>query len=519
MEADDEALKVRERQEVKVKVQRSLQEAEAQSFQLYHPQVDQAIRKKEELHKALREHREESSARQRHKELVTDEMLDNEMAILAPLHKACRPCRLATLTSPGIWPLKKELKGEEPEFQELPHPTGRGNYGGSLQRAHPGHISGGGPHGHGGGLRQRGPLSRPPGGHRRGGRSTMARWEGPMTPSGTRRWRGRRLRRCWMGSKLSIGYMRQPRRDPPLRVPLAPRRGSSNLNLGAGSGRSRAPGKAHRRVKVLRKDWRFQVASLGEEWWVNKVGTYGMASAQSYWGRLAALLLRVLYALFPQVDWNFVFVDDFLWLLQSEGAVNLAVALLATLLALGTPLSWKKTHLAEVNTWLGFVVHPNIPQVLMPANKHMVMEVLQIMVEGQAMHSKERRPWQRPHVRWRNRCSSHFGPGRWPPPRWGNPLRWSGCWRSCCGSSSTRLSSSTPPTCRSPPGGVAATLVPRTTDWHLWEVGAPTRWSRTRCTGSMSRSMWRSTLGLSRMGIQSGGLQLWRCWARSSSVT
>ena len=64
-------------------------------------------------------------------------------------------------------------------------------------------------------------------------------------------------------------------------------------------------------------------------------------------------------------------------------------------------------------------------------------------------------------------------------------LRWSG-WRSCCGSSSTRLSSSTPPR---------------------------------RCTGSMSRSMWRSTLGLSRMGIQSGGLQLWRCWARSSSVT
>ena len=68
MEADDEALKVRECQESK--------EAEAQSFQLYHPQVDQG------------EHREptseESSARRRHKELVTEEMLDNEMAILAP---------------------------------------------------------------------------------------------------------------------------------------------------------------------------------------------------------------------------------------------------------------------------------------------------------------------------------------------------------------------------------------------------------------------------------------------------
>ena len=70
--------------------------------------------------------------------------------------------------------------------------------------------------------------------------------------------------------------------------------------------------------------------------------------------------------------------------------MNVAVALLATLLALGTPLSWKKTHLAEVNTWLGFVVHPNILQVLMAANKHiLVMEVLQIMVEGQAMHLKD----------------------------------------------------------------------------------------------------------------------------------
>ena len=113
------------------------------------------------------------------------------------------------------------------------------------------------------------------------------------------------------------------------------------------------------------------------------------------------------------------------------------------------------------------------------------------MVEGQAMHS--RRPWaasngQLLHVRWRSRCSSHFGPGRWPPPRWGNPTRWSGCWRSCCGSSSTRPSSSTPLTCRSPLGGVAAMLAPRTKDWHLWEDGAPAKWSRKRrrCTGSTS---------------------------------
>lgn len=69
--------------------------------------------------------------------------------------------------------------------------------------------------------------------------------------------------------------------------------------------------KAHRRVKILPQDWRFQVAELDQSWWVNKVDTYGMAGAQLYWGRTAALILRILYDLFPEVDWGFVFVDDF----------------------------------------------------------------------------------------------------------------------------------------------------------------------------------------------------------------
>ena len=52
-----------------------------------------------------------------------------------------------------------------------------------------------------------------------------------------------------------------------------------------------------------------------------------------------ALLLRLLYYLFPMVDWAFVFVDDFCSLLRSILASPHACALLATLLALGTPLS------------------------------------------------------------------------------------------------------------------------------------------------------------------------------------
>ena len=133
MESDDEALKVRERQEVKVKVQRSLQEAEAQSFQLY---VDRAIRKKEGLHKALREHREptpeESSARQRHKELVTDEMLDNEMAILAPLQEGMQALPAEEVANEGARALRKvnlerfkaKLREEAQRGAELVKPGG-----------------------------------------------------------------------------------------------------------------------------------------------------------------------------------------------------------------------------------------------------------------------------------------------------------------------------------------------------------------------------------------------------------
>ena len=98
--------------------------------------------------------------------------------------------------------------------------------------------------------------------------------------------------------------------------------------------------------------WKYQVAQIDQQWWVNKVGTCGVASAQLYWGRMAALLLRLLYYAFPEVDWGFVFVDDFCWILRSTNCNSLTPAVLAFLVALGVPLSWKKTVLSEINIWL-----------------------------------------------------------------------------------------------------------------------------------------------------------------------
>ena len=132
------------------------------------------------------------------------------------------------------------------------------------------------------------------------------------------------------------------------------------------------------------------MACIQNRWWVNRVGTYGMASAQLYWGRKASLVLRLLYYIFPQVDWHLVFVDDYCWVLRCSRADWDATAILATLLALGVPLSWKKTALSPINTWLGFVVDPITPCVLLAPVKHVIiLATLKRLAQGDIFTSKE----------------------------------------------------------------------------------------------------------------------------------
>ena len=153
-------------------------------------------------------------------------------------------------------------------------------------------------------------------------------------------------------------------------------------------------------------------------------------------GRMAALLLRILYYLFPQIDWGFVFVDDFCWLLRLPTGPQFTAALLGTLVALGTPLSWKKTHLAEINTWLGFVIHPTIPRVQMAAPKRIkVMELLEELANGSPMSAKAIEKAMG-RIQWATACCpltksmlqplclEDGGQDHGPP-------RWSVCWPLC----------------------------------------------------------------------------------------
>ena len=138
-----------------------------------------------------------------------------------------------------------------------------------------------------------------------------------------------------------------------------------------------------------------------------------MASAQLYWGRMAAILLRIAS-----------------WLLHESSSSLLATFLCLLLLALGTPLSWKRTLLAEVNTWLGFVIDPKGPCVQMARDKHLlVMGILEELKSGKVMSASQiasalgrlqwattacplTKPFLQPFWAWKKACLTAGRPGK-----------------------------------------------------------------------------------------------------------
>ena len=324
-----------------------------------------------------------------------------------------------TLTSPGVWPTKEELRGSPDDWEDLPSPTGRHNYDSAeafsdsiketfVEEKAMGLVEG--------------PFTKQEAANRCGCNPSEL-CPGPMAAIDE----GDKIRTIYDGSFGGANAHIQQNSTEKTTAPTvmdcvhgihwlrAAREVSTSQSAPQGQ-RATADGvdpmskgsvwhwpnkdstflllkadvsKAHRRIKILRSGWKYQVAQIDQQWWVNKVGTYGVASAQLYWGRMAALLLRILYALFPEVDWGFVFVDDFCWVLRASNASWLTPALLGVLLALGTPLSWKKTVLSEINTWLGFVINPSGPFVQMAKEKHVaVLALLKELEEGKAFSLK-----------------------------------------------------------------------------------------------------------------------------------
>ena len=117
---------------------------------------------------------------------------------------------------------------------------------------------------------------------------------------------------------------------------------------------------AHRVYVVREEDWPLQACQVypGGTVYLNNCGTFGIASAAYWWGRLAAAIHRAgLTILGPELPlWVLLFADDFN--LTGSGA-TFARAILAFvwwLVILGVPISWKKSKGGLVYTWVGYEI-------------------------------------------------------------------------------------------------------------------------------------------------------------------
>ena len=116
--------------------------------------------------------------------------------------------------------------------------------------------------------------------------------------------------------------------------------------------------KAHRRIKIRRRDWGFQACRLRPgRVWVNKVGTYGMNPAAYHWARFAsATLVRLGHYLLGeelQVE-LLLFADDLFSLATTIPELVGIGFLIFVLTALGVPFGWKKFRGGSEEGWIGY---------------------------------------------------------------------------------------------------------------------------------------------------------------------
>ena len=119
--------------------------------------------------------------------------------------------------------------------------------------------------------------------------------------------------------------------------------------------------KAHRRVKVREADWGYQACRLRPGYiWVNCVGTYGMTPAAYYWGRAAAAAIVRLPHYLLGSDFGLeleLYVDDFLFVLDSQAQIEAAGFLIFVFTALGIPFHWSKFRGGVEVEWIGYWMH------------------------------------------------------------------------------------------------------------------------------------------------------------------
>jgi hypothetical protein len=118
---------------------------------------------------------------------------------------------------------------------------------------------------------------------------------------------------------------------------------------------------AHRAIAVDPRDWPLQACQVqpGGDVYCNKRGTYGVASAAYWWGRLGAALHRaILYTWSNQVHgWALLFADDWLWTSTGKDFCENLISAILLLRIFRVPLSWRKIRGGQVVPWIGYEIN------------------------------------------------------------------------------------------------------------------------------------------------------------------
>ena len=120
---------------------------------------------------------------------------------------------------------------------------------------------------------------------------------------------------------------------------------------------------AHRLIPVQPEDWGLLAFRLeeGGPIYCNTVGTFGVASASFWWGRVSGTLFRVLHKVLPReaLMYLMLFADDGLILAGGEDYHRFIIGTFIFLEIMEVPLSWKKTRGGLATEWIGYTVDLN----------------------------------------------------------------------------------------------------------------------------------------------------------------
>ena len=120
---------------------------------------------------------------------------------------------------------------------------------------------------------------------------------------------------------------------------------------------------AHRLIPVHRRDWGLQACRLeeGEKIYLNTRGTFGVASAAFWWGRLAGLIFRTFHKVIPveAILYLLLVADDGLLMVGGAECHRLIIGLFLYLEVMEVPLSWAKTRGGSEVEWIGYTVDLN----------------------------------------------------------------------------------------------------------------------------------------------------------------